>query len=211
MGTSATAAATVRHWLDLALERIAEHEQELGRLDAAAGDGDHGATMVRGLRAAAAAVNDASGCAGDLLRAAGAEFSDAAGGASGALVGALLTTVGDAFGDGPYDLATVTAALKAGLSMVMRLGKAQPGDKTFIDALHPFVEALAAQPADRTLASAWRKALPAAHLGAEQTRDMPARRGRSARLAERSVGHVDPGAASIALLLEAAGDVLEKA
>ena len=79
-------------------------------LDAAAGDGDHGATMVRGLRAAHAAAKAANGSAGDLLVVAGAAFADAGGGASGALLGALITTVGRGLGDGPYDLTTTTTA-----------------------------------------------------------------------------------------------------
>ena len=84
-----TAAQSVVHrWLAEALVLMVEHEAELGRLDAAAGDGDHGATMVRGLRAASAALAGATGSSGQLLQQAGTAFADA-GGASGALVGAL--------------------------------------------------------------------------------------------------------------------------
>lgn len=211
MSSPEMAGAVVRRWLALALETIAAHEEELGRLDAAAGDGDHGATMVRGLRAAVAAAEKVSGSNGQLLATAGAAFADAAGGASGALVGALLTTTGRTLGDGPYDTPSVVKALQAGLTMVKRLGKAQPCDKTLIDALQPFVDALAAQPADQPLAAAWRVALPAAHQGAAATANMVAKRGRSAKLGERSLGHADPGAASLVLLLQAAGAVLTSA
>jgi dihydroxyacetone kinase len=209
MNAPQTATTIVQRWLTLAEERIRAHEEELGRLDAAAGDGDHGATMVRGLRAAKAVADQPPGSAGQLLADAGAAFADAAGGASGALVGALLSTTGRVLGDGPYNTAAVTTALQAGLAMVMRLGKAQPGDKTLIDALHPFVGALAAQPPDQSLADAWQAALPAAHQGAEATSSLIARRGRSATLGERSLGHVDPGAVSICDLLQALGDVLK--
>ncbi|MFN3981690.1 MAG: dihydroxyacetone kinase subunit DhaL [Caldilinea sp.] len=208
MSSTEIASDIVRRWLALALETITAHEDELGRLDAAAGDGDHGATMVRGLRAAVAAADKASGCAGHLLAEAGAAFADASGGASGALVGALLSTTGRTLGDGPYDTSAVAAALQAGLQMVMRLGKAQPGDKTLIDALQPFVDTLAAQPLDLPLAEAWRAALPAARQGAEATSAMIARRGRSAKLGERSLGHADPGATSIFYLLQAMNDAL---
>lgn len=208
MGSLEIADAVVRRWLALALKTIIAHEDELGRLDAAAGDGDHGATMVRGLRAANAAADAATGSAGDLLMTAGAAFADAAGGASGALVGALFTTTGRTLGSGPYDTAALVTALQAGLTMVMRLGKAQPGDKTLIDALAPFVAALAVQPADATLAAAWRAALPSADVGAAATREMVAKRGRAAKLGERSLGHPDPGAVSITYLLQAAGAVL---
>lgn len=208
MSSPEVAISIVRRWLALALERIAAQEEELGRLDAAAGDGDHGATMVRGLRAAVAAADKAEGNAGQLLVEAGAAFADAAGGASGALVGALLSTTGRTLGDGPYDTANVVRALQAGLTMVKRLGKAQPGDKTLIDALQPFVDALAAQAADQPLAAAWAAALPAARQGAAATAAMVARRGRSAKLGERSLGHPDPGAVSLTLLLQAADAVL---
>ena len=203
MGSSEIAVAVVRRWLALALEVITAHEEELGRLDAAAGDGDHGATMVRGLRAANAAVEKTSDGAGRLLIEAGAAFGDASGGASGALIGALLSSAGRVLDDGPFDTATATKALQAGLSMVMRLGKAQPGDKTLVDALKPFVDALAAQPADQPLLAAWRAALPAAQAGAAATREMVAKRGRSAKLGERSLGHADPGATSLVYLLQA--------
>lgn len=208
MSSPEVASNIVRRWLALALETIVAHEEELGQLDAAAGDGDHGATMVRGLRAAVAAVEKTDGGAGQLLVEAGAAFADAAGGASGALVGALLSTTGRTLGDGPHDTADVVKALQAGLAMVKRLGKAQPGDKTLIDALQPFVDALAAQPADQPLAAAWATTLPAARQGAEATASMIARRGRSARLGERSLGHPDPGAVSLTLLLQAADAVL---
>lgn len=201
----------VRDWLASALIAISEHEQELGLLDAAAGDGDHGATMVRGLRAANAAVDDCEGSAGQLLAEAGAAFADASGGASGALFGALFGAVGGALEDGPYDVTHVATALQAGLTMVMRLGKAQPGDKTLVDALKPFVDALSVQAADLSLAAAWRAALPAAEAGATATRTMIARRGRSAKLGERSLGHLDPGAVSLRYLLQAMGVVLDGA
>lgn len=209
MSSSEAAGTVVRRWLALALESIAAHEEELGRLDAAAGDGDHGATMVRGLRAAVAAADKADAGAGQIMAEAGAAFADAAGGASGALVGALLSTTGRTLGDGPDDTPAVVTALQAGLAMVMRLGKAQPGDKTLIDALQPFVDALAAQPPDQPLAEAWMAALPAAHQGAEATASMVAKRGRAAKLGERSLGHPDPGAISMTYLLQAAGDALD--
>jgi dihydroxyacetone kinase len=223
-----------------ALAVVEAHETELGKLDAAAGDGDHGATMVRGLKAAVATLDagdapgagpstssgsgaagsgdgvagavvtlDAGGAptAGALLSRAGMAFSDAAGGASGALYGMFLATVGKELGDGPYDTPAVAAALQAGQDVVARLGKAQPGDKTMLDALAPFVDALRAA-GDAPLAEAWQNALPAAAAGAAATADMVARRGRSSKLGERSRGHRDPGAVSMTYLLQAAGDAL---
>ncbi len=197
--------------LEACLTAIRAREEELGRLDAAAGDGDHGAAMTRGLTAAVLAGQPTAPdqSAGQLLMAAGAAFSDAAGGASGALVGSLLLAIGRALGSGPCDAPTVYAAVQAGLEAVCRLGKAKPGDKTLIDALAPFVAALGEGAAKgEPLARAWQMALPAAEQGAAATADMVARRGRSARLGERSRGHADPGAVSMLIMLQAVGAVL---
>lgn len=191
---------------------IEAHAQELGALDAAAGDGDHGATMVRGLRAAnrAVAESDAGVSPGMALVAAGSAFSDAAGGASGALFGLFLMTAGQKLGAGPFDLAHVHAALEAAAASVSKMGKAQVGDKTMLDALAPFVTALgqAAGHEGAALASAWPIALAAAQQGAASTAGMVARKGRASRLGERSRDGLDPGAVSMSYLLQAAGEAL---
>ena len=196
-----------------------EKEQELGRLDAAAGDGDHGTTMVRGLTAAAAAgdclvealVETGGDCPpGELLIAAGDAFADAAGGASGALFGGLLTTVGRKLPAADASPAAVCAALQAGTAMVAKLGKAAPGDKTLLDALDPFVaDFAAAVEQGKDTAAAWHAALPAAVTGAAATAAMVAKRGRASRLGERSLGHVDPGAQSVVYLLTTFDAVLQ--
>jgi dihydroxyacetone kinase len=96
------------------------------------------------------------------------------------------------------------------MATVAKLGKAAPGDKTMLDALAPFVTAFAAAAAGgQRVAAAWHAALPAAAAGAEATAAMVARRGRAARLGERSVGHVDPGAQSVVYLLRAFDAVLQ--
>ena len=193
-----------------ALATIEAHEAELGKLDAAAGDGDHGATMVRGLKAAVAALDQDASNAGALLSQAGMAFSDAAGGASGALYGMFFVTVGQQLDAGPYGSADVTAALRAGQETIARLGRAEMGDKTMLDALNPFVSALA-EAADASLAVAWHQALPAAEEGAAATSEMVAKRGRSAKLGERSLGHRDPGAVSMTYLLSATSSALDEA
>ena len=188
-----------------------EKEQELGRLDAAAGDGDHGTTMLRGRVAAAAAVDAADKCpAGELLIAAGDAFADAAGGASGALFGALFATVGRKLPAADVSPDAVSAALQGGLATVSKLGKAVPGDKTMLDALAPFVaEFTAAIEQGQPTAVAWHAALPAAAEGAAATADMVAKRGRASRLGERSLGHGDPGAQSVVYLLSTVDEVLQ--
>jgi dihydroxyacetone kinase phosphoprotein-dependent L subunit len=202
----------VRQCMHRALVAIQASEEELGRLDAAAGDGDHGATMVRGLTAANAALAESSGdAAGELLCQAGGAFADAAGGASGALIGAFLFSAGQTLRSGPYDAASVHGALNAGLDALCRLGKAKPGDKTMVDTLAPFVASLGQSVSETTpLAIAWQQALIAAADGAQSTTNMVARRGRAARLGVRSLGHPDPGAMSLLMMLKTAGDVLNE-
>jgi dihydroxyacetone kinase phosphoprotein-dependent L subunit len=203
-------AAVVRLCLDKALAAIAEHEEELGRLDAAAGDGDHGAGMVRGLRAAVSAADGET--ARQVLISAGAAFSDAAGGASGALVGMLLTTIGNNLLDGVIDTVALYHALQAGYDALRKLGKAQPGDKTLLDTLAPFLKAFEdAANRNSPLTETWRTALPAAEQGARSTSEMISKKGRAARLGERSRGHLDPGAMSMFYMLRAAGEGLSEA
>ncbi len=194
---------------DIAL--FQEKEQELGRLDAAAGDGDHGTTMLRGLTAAVAAIDAQGPCSGgELLVCAGDAFADAAGGASGALFGALFATVGRKLPASDVSPDAVSAALQGGLATVSKLGKAVPGDKTMLDALAPFVAAFTvAVEQGQPTAAAWHASLPAAAEGAAATADMVARRGRAARLGERSLGHIDPGAQSVVYLLTTADEVLQ--
>jgi dihydroxyacetone kinase phosphoprotein-dependent L subunit len=201
----------VRLSLQRMLAVIAEKEDELGRLDAAAGDGDHGSGMVRGLRAAVSAIEgESDGTPGDLLVVAGSAFADAAGGASGALVGMFLQSTGQSLGDGPFDAAAVERALTDGMTTMMQLGKAKPGDKTMIDTLQPFTASLrsAAERAE-DLPTAWRSALIPAEAGAHSTVEMMSKRGRSSRLRERSIGHLDPGAMSMLYMLRAVDEVLQ--
>lgn len=208
--SEATSVETMRRIIRQALASMEEHADELGRLDAAAGDGDHGITMVRGMKAAVAVLDANAPDAGALLSRGALAFSDAAGGASGALYGMLFATAGRQLGAGPYATADVAAAMRAGCDVVMRLGKAQPGDKTLLDALEPFLVALDAA-ADRPLPVAWRTALPAAQAGTAATAGMVASCGRSATLGERSLGHRDPGAVSLTYLLEAVDKVIGEA
>ena len=209
--TEQPAAQVILLSLQHAYESMLTHEDELGRLDAAAGDGDHGAAMVRGLRAAVAATQSAATAPDELLTAAGAAFADEGGGASGALFGSWVAAIGEQLGAGPCDAPHVVAALEGSLALLCALGKAKPGDKTMIDALDPFVAALQQGVATGlSLAVAWQAALPAASAGAEATAALIARRGRSARLGERSRGHRDPGAVSMTFILQAVGEALEE-
>ncbi len=196
--------------LERALDSLKSSEDELGKLDAAAGDGDHGAGMVRGMTAAVEAAQDGGGTAGGVLMRAGTAFSGAAGGASGALYGAWISAVGQSLGDEEKsDATSLHEALQSSLSTLEDLGKAGPGDKTMIDTLDPFVRSFGeAAEADVSPAEAWEQAMPAAEEGADSTADMISARGRAAKLGERSRGHKDPGAVSMLHVLRAAGEAL---
>ncbi|GAA3054386.1 dihydroxyacetone kinase family protein [Nesterenkonia aethiopica] len=183
----------------------AAHEEELGRIDAVAGDGDHGQGMRLGTRGAVAAAQEAlDGGAGvrTLLVRSGSAWAESAGGTSGALWGAALTAAGGALSDdaAPTD-ADVAAALGAAVDAVARLGGAQPGDKTMMDAAAPYARSLAATfHADGDLAAAARQAARTAQQAAEATAELTARLGRSRVLGEKSRGTPDPGAVSFGML-----------
>jgi len=205
-----TASALVRQIFLAMLDRLTLAEDELGKLDAAAGDGDHGTGMTRGLRAAVAALDGAPAetAVPQLFMQAGSAFADAAGGSSGALYGMILTAIGPKIGAEPTAVSVATA-LTAGRDALAKLGKAKVGDKTMLDTLDPFVTALTAQIAGGAgLVASWQAALPAAAAGAAATAQMVAKRGRSSRLAERSLGHPDPGAYSMLYMLQVVGAVL---
>ncbi|GAA0807837.1 dihydroxyacetone kinase subunit DhaL [Spirilliplanes yamanashiensis] len=200
---TAVLTAWVRHFARL----VAEHAEELTALDAAIGDADHGTNMDRGLTAVVAALDgEPPAGAAALLKRVGMTLVSTVGGASGPLYGTAFLRMATAAGDRPaLDPAGFAAALRAGLDGVAARGRAEPGDKTLCDAYAPAVDALdEALAAGRPLG----EALVAAHAAAERGRDattpMTARKGRASYLGERSAGHQDPGATSLALMFQAA-------
>ena len=192
---------------------VAEAEDELGRIDAVAGDGDHGRGMVKGSAAAVEAAEQA--VAGDVapagvLIAAADAWAARAGGTSGVLWGALLSGIAGAFDEGAAPTAEqVGAGVTAGYDALVRLGGAERGDKTMLDCLGPFAEALAERlGAGEDLAAAWTSAAEVAVEAGEATADMVPRVGRARPLAERSMGTPDAGATSTGMCLTAVGRVL---
>lgn len=183
---------------------LAEAEDELGRIDAVAGDGDHGRGMVKGSAAArtaaAAAVDDGAG-QGSVLTAAGREWAAKAGGTSGVLWGALLGALGARLGDtGRPDPATIAAGLRDGYDALIQLGGAAPGDKTMLDALLPFVEEFERRIGDGVRwQDAWATAAETATDAARATAELRPKVGRARPLAERSIGTPDAGATSLAM------------
>jgi phosphoenolpyruvate---glycerone phosphotransferase subunit DhaL len=206
-GASSITAAEVRDWIRTYAAVIAENRAELVRLDTAIGDGDHGTNMDRGMRKAVEKVDGTDGDdIGALLKAVGMALVSSVGGAAGPLYGTLFLQMGTASaGREELDLAGWTAALEAGVEGVQARGKAEPGDKTMVDALVPAVESLRAAGDDGGgLADALRRSADAAEEGMKATIPLEARRGRASYLGPRSIGHQDPGATSSQLLIAVA-------
>ncbi|WP_293853443.1 dihydroxyacetone kinase subunit DhaL [uncultured Alsobacter sp.] len=180
-------------------ETIIGHADELTTLDQAIGDGDHGINMKRGFEAVAADPTVASKPLPDALKAAGMALVMKVGGASGPLYGTLLMTLGKEIGPDP-GVDDAVRALGAAIDAVKARGKSEPGQKTMLDVLVPVHAALAADPG----ADVARVARDAA----EATVPMKAIRGRASFLGDRSIGHMDPGARSACLMVEAVASVV---
>ncbi len=191
-----------RRLLQAMADAVIAHTDELCALDAAAGDGDHGLNMQRGFRAA---LDQQDAIAAKPLPEAAQELGRTlvmtVGGASGAIFGTAFIAAGKSLPDAP-SRADGLAALDAAIAAVRARGKAEPGHKTMLDVLAPVAEALRRGESD--LAGVALRA-------AEATASMQAVRGRASFLGERSIGHVDAGARSAALILAALCGVLEDA
>ncbi|MGD6756475.1 dihydroxyacetone kinase family protein [Streptomyces sp. BH105] len=205
---SRQAAATVLDALGRLKETVDAHAEELGRIDAVAGDGDHGIGMRRGSTGAYEAALQASELgagAGSLLTAAGDAWADKAGGTSGALWGIVLRALGDALGDTERPTpASVAHGVQQASEGVRRTGGAEVGDKTMVDVLVPFAETLGQQvDAGAELSAAWGTAATAAERAARDTAHLLPRMGRARPHAEKSLGTPDAGAHSLALIVRA--------
>jgi phosphoenolpyruvate---glycerone phosphotransferase subunit DhaL len=180
---------------------VIAHADELTALDSAIGDGDHGANMKRGFEAVLADLDTLAGKPlPEALKAAGMQLVMKVGGASGPLYGTLFMTLGKTLPEAA-DRAAFAAALKAAIDAVKARGKSDVGQKTMLDVLVPVQEAVAGNAAIGEVARR-------AHEAAEATIPMLATRGRASFLGERSVGHMDPGARSSALMIDAVAAVL---
>ncbi|GAB3686419.1 dihydroxyacetone kinase family protein [Salinisphaera aquimarina] len=194
--------------------RIEAEADDLGKLDAISGDGDHGIGMTTGTRAALAAARRAveKGCgAGTVLTRAGDAWANEAGGTSGALWGLGLRCVGTAIGDSDsVAAAAVVQGIRDATDAIMRLGGADIGDKTMLDAMQPFANALAEQvEAGTCLREAWRHAAKHSEQAAAATAALKPRKGRAKNHSEKSVGHADPGAVSFAMIVASTATTLE--
>jgi phosphoenolpyruvate---glycerone phosphotransferase subunit DhaL len=208
-GTATISNAAVLAWIRGFAAEIEAHRAELGRLDTAIGDGDHGTNMDRGMHKVLEKLDGFEGDdIGASLKAVGMALVSSVGGAAGPLYGTFFLQMGGtAGGAASLDVGGWADALEAGLRGVQARGKAEPGDKTMVDALIPAVEALrTAQAEGVDAAEAARRAAAAAEEGMKSTIAMEARKGRASYLGPRSVGHQDPGATSSYLLLRSAAE-----
>ncbi len=190
------------------LARIERSQEELDRLDAVVGDGDHGVTMVLGWRAVCSDLAASpSTSPGSALRQAAESFASV-GGTSGPLCGTALLRAGRALGDAPeIDSAGAARAATAAVQGMVERGRCEEGMKTVVDAMAPAARALEdAARRGAPLRDALEAAARAAADAAEGTAQLTPQRGRAARAPERSRGHADPGAVACAVFWAAAAD-----
>ena len=183
------------------------HREELVQLDTAIGDGDHGTNMDRGMRKAMEKLGSTEPAdPGAVLKTVAMALISSVGGAAGPLYGTLLLQMGTAMASHEdVDLETYTGAWRKGVDGVQARGKAQPGDKTMVDALLPAVAALEHA---SDLDSGLREAMSAAEQGMRDTIPLIALKGRASYLGERSKDHQDPGATSTYYLCQTAAEAL---
>lgn len=194
----------IRAWMMRFAAQVSSAQDMLSDLDAASGDADHGANLARGMAAVKAALPTMPYQVGTLCKEIGLVLVDTIGGSSGALYGTIFLRI--ALTAGPsaqlLDLPTLARGFQAAAQGITDRGGARPGDKTMLDALAPAADVLSkrAESGD-TLASALRQAATAAEQGAEATRAMQARRGKASYMGGASIGPIDPGAMSVAMMM----------
>ena len=189
----------VIRFLEGVAAKIKAHRDELTQLDSPIGDADHGINLDRGFTAVLGKLPTvADKDIGTILKTTGMTLASTVGGASGPLYGTAFIRAGMALAD-RYELTEgeVVAALEAALEGIIARGKANPGDKTMVDAIKPGIDALKAAMADGDdFRAAVQKAVAATEAGMKSTISMLALKGRASYLGERSIGHQDPGATS---------------
>jgi dihydroxyacetone kinase-like protein len=196
-------------WIKKCAKVIAENRNYLIELDSPIGDADHGANMDRGFQAVLAKFPEmADKDIGTIFKTVGMTLVSTVGGAAGPLYGTFFLQAGmQITGKQTMSPRDWLAVLDAGVEGVRKRGKAEPGDKTMLDALLPAVNALKrALDAGLAFQQALEESANAAQAGVQATIPMVARKGRASYLGERSAGHQDPGATSSFLLLKAAVD-----
>ena len=197
-----------RRWVELSAERIGDNRELLIDLDRQIGDGDHGENMDRGFSAVVSGPGLSEAQSGaDVLKYVAKTLLSTVGGAAGPLYGTAYLRGAGAMPEGDLTSQDVANVLEAAVKGVQARGKAVAGEKTMVDAWLPAVQA-AHDVADEggDVVATFAAAASAGHAGSEATIPMKATKGRASYLGERSIGHLDPGSVSSALLLQAAAD-----
>lgn len=198
-------------WLTAYSDTVNAKLDELNKMDGVVGDGDYGASIKRGLDAVVDLLPGLEGeDIGAVFKKSGMKMMSVMGGTSGPLTGTLFVTMGKQSKDKmELTVPELAEALHAGVESVMKLGKAEVGDCTMIDAYYPAAEALLqAAKQDIPLQEAVQQAVAAAEAGYQSTAELQARKGRASYIGERAVGAVDPGAYSAYLMLNALSQAL---
>lgn len=195
-------------WLKAFAAAVDENAAHLTELDSAIGDADHGANMNRGMKAVLGVVDSEFAGIDALCKKVGMTLVSTIGGASGPLYGTFFLRFATAASSSTeLDGEALGTALRAGAEGIVQRGRAELGDKTMVDVWLPALDAYDAARADG-LSAALKALAAASEKGRDATEPMIARKGRASYLGDRSKGHVDPGAASTALLLTAAAETL---
>jgi phosphoenolpyruvate---glycerone phosphotransferase subunit DhaL len=185
----------------------------LGDLDSALGDGDHGVGMATAFRAVRAKLPAMEGKdIGTILKTTGMAIVSGAGGAMGPLYGTAFIRAGK-ISDGKTVVTTddLVSMFQEARKGIIERGQGQVGEKTMLDTISPAVDAFASAVQEEcSLLEALSRCEAAARSGMESTRDMISRRGRSSRLGERTLGHIDPGSASSYLLIQSFCNTLKE-
>jgi len=203
--------ALVRRWVEEWAALVESNRDFLTQLDAAIGDADHGVNMHRGTSAAVATLRTMDGASpGSALEEVGTTIVYRVGGAAGPLYGSSFRQAGAELEDRAFDAEGLLAALRGGLEAIQKLGAAEPGDKTIVDAWVPAVSAFEEElRAGGDVGAAATAASKAAGEGVQATIPMQARKGRASYLGARSVGHQDPGATSSFYMAQVMLEIIE--
>jgi len=199
----------VKKILDITADTVLENEKHFCDLDAVTGDGDFGMTLAKGFKVIKAELEDSdSEDVGGLMKAIGMTMLETCGGATGSLWGTGFRAMGkSARGKQEIALSDLHEMATSFIGGMQKVGGAELGDKTLLDALIPASETMAKDAGNGLdIAAAMKNACDAAAEGAEKTKEMKARKGRATYLGERSIGHPDAGAEAISILFKAVND-----
>lgn len=192
-----------RRFIDIFLEKVKREKDRLSDLDSQVGDGDHGTNMEHGLTAAVSRISGRTyQDLGTMIGEIAINFMDAAGGYSGPLIGVFLMKISEiAAGKTEMPLDKYAGAMRDGLISMKKLGHAEIGSKTMVDALEPAIDALLSLSREDEL-TAFKAAAEAANAGMESTRDMPHSLGRAVHPISKAIGTIDAGAMTMKLMFD---------